>query len=152
MMMFTTNPFAEIDRMQRQLDRVFQTELTPHWTPATELQETAESYILRAILPGLDTEALNIEATKKAIVVSGKVTKSELGEGEKYLYSEFPSGEFRRVIHLPAAIAHTEVKADYVEGVLTVTMPKATETINRVVKVNLTTTEQPQLTETEADK
>ena len=149
MMMFTSNPFAEMERMQRQLDRAFNTEFTTRWTPAIELQETADSYILRAILPGLETEALNIEAAKKAIAISGKTNRPELAEGEKYLYSEFPAGEFRRVINLPEAIAHTEVKADYVDGVLTVTMPKAPETVNRVVKVSLNAVEQPQLTETD---
>jgi HSP20 family protein len=149
MMMFTANPFAEMERMQRQFDRVFNTELTPHWTPTIELQETPERYILRAILPGLKTETLNIEAAKKAIAISGKTHRPELPEAEKYLYSEFPIGEFRRVINLPEAIAHTEVKADYVDGILTVTMPKAPETVNRVVKVSLTAAEQPQLTETD---
>jgi HSP20 family protein len=146
-MMFTSNPFAEMERMQRQLDRVFNAELTNRWTPAIELQETAESYILRVVLPGLDTEALNIEAAKKAVGISGKTHRPELAEGEKYLYSEFPVGEFRRVINLPEVIAHTEVKADYANGILTVTMPKAPETVNRVVKVSLTAAEQPELTE-----
>ena len=147
MMMFTSNPFAEMERMQRQLDRMFNTEVTTRWTPAIELQETPESYILRAILPGLDTEALDIEAAKKAIAISGVTPTPELAEGHKYLYSEFPAGEFYRVINLPEVIAHTEVKANYADGVLTVTMPKAPETVNHVVKVSLNAAEQSQLNE-----
>ena len=147
MMIFTSNPFAEMERMQRQLDRVFNAESTPVWTPAIELQETAESYILIAVIPGLETEIVDIEAAKKAVAISGKTNRPELAEGEKYLYSEFPVGEFRRVINLPEVIAHTEVKADYAEGVLTLTMPKAPETVNRVVKVSLNATEQPELAE-----
>ncbi len=143
MIMFTSKPFAEIDRMQRQSNRTFNTELTTRWTPAVELQETSESYILRTVLPGLDTEALNIEAAKKAVAISGKTHRPELAEGENYLYSEFPTGEFRRVINLPEVIAHTEVKADYIDGVLTVMMPKAPETVNCVVKVNLNSVKQP---------
>ncbi len=145
-MILANNPFAEVERMQRQINRVLNTELTTRWTPAIELQETPESYILKAVLPGLDTKALNIEAAKKAIAISGKTLTPELAEGEKYLYSEFPAGEFRRVVTLPEAIAHTEVKADYADGILTVTMPKAPETVNRVVKVSLTAAEQPQVT------
>ncbi len=146
-MMLAYNPFAELEKMQREFDRVLNSEVTSRWTPAIELQETPDSYILRAFLPGLDSEALNIEAAKKAIAISGKTHRSELDEGHKYLYSEFPSGEFRRVVNLPEAIAHTEVKADYADGVLTLTMPKAPETVNRVVKVSLTNVEQPQLSE-----
>ncbi len=147
MMMFTSNPFAELDKMQRQLDQMFNTELTTRWTPAIELQETPDNYILRVVLPGLDSEALNIEAAKKAIAISGKTNRPELTEGENYLYSEFPVGEFHRVVALPEVIAHTEVQANYADGILTVTMPKAPETVNRVVKVSLNTAEQPQLTD-----
>jgi HSP20 family protein len=145
--MLAYNPFAEMERMQREFDRVLNSQVTSRWTPAIELQETPESYVLRAFLPGLDSEALNIEAAKKAVAISGKTNRPELAEGHKYLYSEFPSGEFRRVVNLPEVIAHTEVKADYVDGVLTLTMPKAPETVNRVVKVSLTNVEQPQLSE-----
>jgi HSP20 family protein len=99
MMMFTSNPFVEMERMQNQLDRILKTELTSRWTPAIELQETPESYILRVILPGLDTSTLNIEAAKKAIGISGKSNRPQLSEAENYLYSEFPRGEFRRVIN-----------------------------------------------------
>ncbi|MEA5522899.1 Hsp20/alpha crystallin family protein [Limnoraphis robusta] len=148
-MMLAYNAFAEMERMQRQFDRVLNSQVTSRWNPAIELQETPDSYVLRAFLPGLDSAALNIEAAKKAIAISGKTHRPELDEGHKYLYSEFPSGEFRRVVNLPEAIAHTEVKADYVDGVLTLTMPKAPETVNRVVKVSLNSVEQPQLSEVE---
>lgn len=151
MMMFTTNPFAEIERIQRQFDRALNTGVTPQktsrWTPAIELQETADAYILKAILPGLDTEALNIEASRKAVAISGTVNRAELADGNKSLYSEFPVGQFSRVIALPEAINHTEVKAEYLEGILTLCLPKAQEVVNRVVKVNLTGSQQPELTE-----
>lgn len=148
-MMLAYNPFAEMEKMQREFDRVLNSETVTRWTPAIDLQETPDSYILRVFLPGLDTTALNIEAAKKAVAISGKTNRPELAEGHKYLYSEFPAGEFRRVINLPEVIAHTEVKADYVDSVLTLTMPKAPETVNRVVKVSLNGVEQPQLNEVE---
>ncbi|MGB3405800.1 MAG: Hsp20/alpha crystallin family protein [Microcoleaceae cyanobacterium] len=150
-MMFTTNPFAEMERIQRQFDRAFNTGVAPQkterWAPAIELRETADAYILRGILPGLETEALNIEASRKAVAISGKTRHLELADGNQYLYSEFPVGQFSRVIALPEAINHTEVKAEYLEGILTLRLPKAQEVINRVVKVNLTGSQQPELTE-----
>jgi len=83
--MLAYNPFAEMERMQREFDRVFNSELTSRWTPAVELQETPNNYILRVFLPGLDSEALNIEAAKKAVTISGKTHRPELNEGHKYL-------------------------------------------------------------------
>ncbi|MEL7034354.1 MAG: Hsp20/alpha crystallin family protein [Cyanobacteria bacterium J06592_8] len=140
-MMLAYNPFAEMEKMERQLNRIFNSEVVTRWTPAIDLQETPDSYILRVFLPGLDAEALDIKATKKAVAISGKTNRPELAEGHKYLYSEFPVGEFHRVINLPEVIAHTEVKADYADSVLTVIMPKAPETVNRVVKVSLNSAE-----------
>ena len=142
------NLFAEVEKMQQQFDHLF-TEITTattgtHWTPAVELQEKSDHLILRAIIPGLDSETLDIQVTNKAIVFSGKTANPQLSEGEKYLFSEFPVGEFRRVIALPEAIINTEVKADYTNGILTLTLPKVPEVVNRVVKVNLMETHQPE--------
>ncbi|MGB3189754.1 MAG: Hsp20/alpha crystallin family protein [Limnoraphis sp.] len=57
---------------------------------------------------------------------------------------EFPVDEFRRVIALPKAIINTEVKADYTNEILTLTLPKTPEAVNRVIKVNLMETHQPE--------
>ncbi len=141
MLVSRSNPFAEIEKMQQQFDKIF-TEMTTtqtasHWTPAVELQEKSDHFILQAIIPDLDRETLDIQVSKKAIVLSGKTQRPQLSEGEKYLYSEFPVGEFRRLVTLPEAVINTEVKADYLNGILVITLPKAPEVINRVVKVNL---------------
>lgn len=141
MLVNRSNPFAEIEKMQQQFDKIF-TEMTTtktvtHWTPAVELQEKSDHFILQAIIPDLDRETLDIQVSKKAIVFSGKTQRPQLPEGEKYLYSEFPVGEFRRLVTLPEAVINTEVKADYLNGLLVITLPKAPEVINRVVKVNL---------------
>ncbi|ERT07428.1 hsp20/alpha crystallin family protein [Lyngbya aestuarii BL J] len=146
------NPFAEVEKMHNQFERMFEemttTRMTNDWTPAVELQDKSNHFILRAIIPGLETYKLDIQATKKGIVFSGKTTRPQLNEAEKYLYSEFPVGEFRRVVALPEAIINTEVKADYTNGILTLTLPKAPEAVNRVVKVNLMETHQPEQLET----
>lgn len=146
------NPFAEVEKMQQQFDRIFEdmtaARMTNYWTPAVELQDQSDRFILRAILPGLETDTLDIQAGKKGVVLSGKTARPQLNEGEKYLHSEFPVGEFRRVLPLSEAIINTEVKADYTNGILTLTLPKAPEVVNRVVKVNLTETHQPEQPET----
>ena len=139
------NPFAEVEKMFEEMTTA---KMTNYWTPAVELQDNSDHFIVRAILPNLETDKLDIQATKKGVVFSGKTARPQLNEGEKYLHSEFPVGEFRRVVVLPEAIINTEVKADYTNGILTLTLPKAPEVVNRVVKVNLTATSQPEALET----
>lgn len=58
-------------------------------------------------------------------------------EGDGFRRTEFRYGKFHRVIPIPGTIQNTEVKADYEDGILTLTLPKAEESKNKVVKVQL---------------
>ncbi|NJN87126.1 MAG: Hsp20/alpha crystallin family protein, partial [Leptolyngbyaceae cyanobacterium SL_7_1] len=72
-------------------------------------------------------------------------------EQKGYFHSEFRYGKFQRVVSLPVAIENTEISADYKDGVLMLTLPKAAEARNKVVKVSLGgTTEAPALDSTDA--
>lgn len=151
-MMFTSNPWKELNKINRQFEQVF-TELADakvgcQWTPAIELEDNKDAYRLRVWLPNLERETLDIQTTKKAITISGKTYKTESTEDQKILYSEFAFGQFGRLIPLPQPIAHSEVTAEYLEGILTVTLPKAPEALNRVVKVSLTEKTETQQSET----
>lgn len=151
-MMFTSNAWKELNKINRQFEQVF-TDLTDaqvnsQWTPAIELEEQKEAYFLRVWLPNLERETLDIQATRKAIAISGKTRPTESTEDKKLLYTEFAFGQFARLIPLPQPIAHLEVKAEYRDGILTVALPKAPEAINRVVKVSLTDKAEPQSSET----
>ncbi len=141
MMLVTRHPLNTFARIKNEIDEAFE-ELTGgktniDWTPAVEMRETPESYIVRVIVPELNKEDLEIEATREAVAISGKTNHQELAEGNKYLYSEFPVGQFRRVIYLPKPIVNTEINADYQDGIVTINLPKTPEAIKKVVKVNL---------------
>ena len=148
------NPWQEMNSLQRQLNRMFDDALTPasfaefgnfSKVPAAELTETKEALMLKLEVPGMQPADLNIEATAKSISISGE-RKSEVeseAEGKTRLCgavsfrTEFRYGSFQRVIPLPAKIKNTEVKAEYKDGILHLTLPKAEEEKNKVVKVNL---------------
>ena len=139
------NPWSEMDSVQRQINRVFNDVLTPanfaefgnyYKYPAVELIETQEVLIIKLELPGINSADLNIEATAKSISVSGE-RKSETESASGKTRSEFRYGSFQRVIPLPVRIQNTEVKAEYKDGILHLTLPKADEEKNKVVKVNL---------------
>jgi HSP20 family protein len=78
-----------------------------------------------------------VQVTQNAISIKGE-RKSETKTEEKGVTrSEFHYGKFQRVIPLPARIQNTNVTAEYKDGILNLTLPKAEEEKNKVVKVNL---------------
>lgn len=148
------NPWSEMNSLQSQLNRMFDDVLTPATladfgnfskVPAAELTETEDNLILKLEVPGMQPAELNIEATAKSISISGERKsetqaedegKTRLSEGLSFR-TEFRYGSFQRVIPLPVRIQNTEVKAEYKNGILHLTLPKAEAEKNKVVKVNL---------------
>jgi HSP20 family protein len=137
-------PFQEIDALQREMNRLFEnfTDLDrfeghPHVHPAVELHETETAIELKLEVPGMKREDLDIQATAEAVIISGERKAETKTEEKGAIKSEFRYGRFRRVIPLPARIQNTEIRADYIDGVLHLTLPKAEEERNKVVKVNL---------------
>jgi HSP20 family protein len=154
------NPWSEMNSLQRQLNRMFDDVLTPATLadfgnfskiPAAELTETEDNLVLKLEVPGMQPTELNIEATAKSISISGERKsetqaeeegKTRLSEGVYHkgtmsFRTEFRYGSFQRVIPLPVRIQNTEVKAEYKNGILNLTLPKAEAEKNKVVKVNL---------------
>lgn len=138
-------PFREMEDIQRQMNRLFDDMISPNhqdgvglaFTPAAELDETDEAYLLNLEVPGLEPDDINIEATAEAIAISGE-RRSESTTNEKGVKrSEFRYGKFQRILPLPGRIDHQGVNADYKNGVLKLTLPKAEEEKNRVVKVKV---------------
>lgn len=139
-------PFREVEDIQRQMNRLFDDVIaSPNqqngvgfaFTPAAEFKETDEAYHLKIEVPGLEPEDLNIEATAEAISISGERKSESASEENGMMRSEFRYGKFQRVMPLPGRIDHQNVSADYKNGVLNLTLHKAEEEKNKVVKVSL---------------
>lgn len=140
------NPWSEMNSLQRQFNRMFDDVLTPATladfgnfskVPPAELTETEENLVLKLEVPGMQPADLNIEATAKSISISGERKSETQTEEEGKTRTEFRYGSFQRVIPLPVRIQNTEVKAEYKNGILYLTLPKAEAEKNKVVKVNL---------------
>ena len=148
------SPWQEMNSLQHQLNKIFDDVITPDsvakfgnfaQVPAAELTETKEALILKLELPGIKTADIDIEATAKSISISGERKSEEKAESEDIAHlgeavsfrTEFRYGNFKRVIPLPVRIQNTEVEAEYKDGILYLTLPKAEAEKNKVVKVNL---------------
>ncbi|KST70077.1 Hsp20/alpha crystallin family protein [Mastigocoleus testarum] len=132
------NPWAEMNALQRQIDRMFEDVQAPVYrTPAAELTETDDALHLRLELPGIEAKDVDIEVTENAVKVIAQRKSETKTEEEAKTRSEFYYGKYQRVIPLKARVKNTEVTAEYKDGILNLTLPKTVEEKNKVVKVNL---------------
>ena len=143
MTLVTWNPWQEIDTFNHQLNQLFDDVLTTQkrqkmnqitTVPAAEISESEDAIYLKLELPGIDADTLDINATEKSISVSGE---RQVNTTTGATRSEFRYGKFQRVVALPARIQNTAVKADYKDGILSLTLPKTVAEQNKVVKVQL---------------
>lgn len=136
-------PFQEIDSLQREMNRLFDTLALPTEKlgmsifPSAELQETPDAVILKLEVPGIDAKDLDVQVSADAVAITGERKSQTQTEEKGVTRSEFHYGKFHRVIPLPTRIQNTQVQADYQQGILSLTLPKAEEEKNKVVKVTL---------------
>jgi HSP20 family protein len=137
-------PFSEIDSLQKEMNRLFDS-LAPRTTeglsaafvPAAEMEETPEAIHLKLEVPGMDAKDIDIQVSAEAISISGERKSETKTEDNGMTRSEFHYGSFRRVIPLPTRVQNTNVNAEYKDGILNLTLPKAEEEKNKVIKVNI---------------
>ncbi len=137
-------PFSEIDSLQKEMNRLFDSlapSNTENWdsafVPAAEMEETPEEIRLRLEVPGMDAKDIDIQVSAEAVSITGERKEETKTEEKGMTRSEFRYGSFRRVIALPTPVQNANVNAEYKDGILNLTLPKAEEEKNKVVKVNL---------------
>ena len=102
-------------------------------TLGVNIREEDEAYILSALVPGLKAEDLNIQVLDDVVRIEGEYRQDE----NQYLMQELPHGSFTRTLRMPAAIQADHVEAKIVDGVLTLTLPKAESAKPKKIKINV---------------
>ncbi|MEA5570203.1 Hsp20/alpha crystallin family protein [Calothrix sp. UHCC 0171] len=138
-------PFREIDTLQRQMNRLFD-EILPITTetrdgitfvPSAEIEETPDAIHLKLEVPGMDAKDLDVQVSAEAVSITGERKSESKTEEKGMTRTEFRYGRFERVIPLSTRIQNDKVEAEYKDGILKLTLPKAEAEKNKVVKVNL---------------
>jgi len=127
-----TKPFAEFERLRRRMDRLFDEWMPSTWKagrtmgvfPLVNLTEDRESYILRAEIPGVKSEDLDIQATAKSGSMSGERHSPQAEANGSYHRREREGGRFSRAVALSGEIDPDKVDAKLEHGVLTLRLPK----------------------------
>lgn len=143
--LWTESPFALMRRFSEEMDRLFGSGLSAdfgwgrnwpvsrferragfpqvNWIPPTEIFERDGQLIVRADLPGLNKDDMNVEVTDDMLTITGERREERDETREGYRHSERHYGRFSRSIPLPEGINAEEVQATFQNGVLEVTMP-----------------------------
>lgn len=132
------NPLAEMVRMQREMDRLFQA-VDPRSRnrvfPPINIYEGEDAFLLRAELPGVSADDLDITTRRHELILSGRRNAPDLGEGGSCRRRERTFGRFNRTFTLPDTIDSERIDATYHDGVLQLRMPKRAETAPRQIAV-----------------
>ncbi len=129
-----SSSFEDIHRMRRQMDRLFDmmyfNRPTPRQVgagvfPLINITEDANGYRVRAEMPGVKNEDLEVQVVGRNLTISGERKIKIEAEGARYHRREREAGKFSRVVSLPGDFDGRKVEAKAVNGILTVTLPKS---------------------------
>jgi HSP20 family protein len=134
-MLVRWNPYREMNRMRRMVDRVYnedvaqrENELDQAASPlALDVIEKDDAYMVKATVPGIDPNDLEITYTNKILTIQGELKNETVQEGERFHIRERFSGKFYRQLRLPMPVQEDAISANYENGVLTLTLPKSEE-------------------------
>ena len=126
------NPFADMERIRREFERLFE-ELMPAPTeareivfaPAIEVYETDSELVVKAELPGVKKEDIDVSIKDNALHIKAEKKEEREEKAETIHRVERVYGKFERVIALPVDVKIDGVRAEYKDGVLEIRLPKA---------------------------
>jgi HSP20 family protein len=127
-------PFRELSSLQTEMNRLFNAAFDSttqgnataarRWTPAMDLLETEEQFVLRADLPGMSESDVSVELEDNVLTVSGERKTEHEDKREGFYRMERSFGSFSRSLTLPKGVDPATVNAQFDRGVLEVRIPK----------------------------
>jgi len=131
---------AEMNRMQREMDRLFQGTAPRRMRsapcyPALNVWTNEESAMVTAELPGMDAKDLEINVTGSTLTLTGKREGEDLPENARYHRRERGCGDFTRSIELPFPVQADKVEARLEKGILEIILPRAEEDKPRKITI-----------------
>ncbi|GER78546.1 MAG: molecular chaperone [Anaerolineaceae bacterium] len=135
-------PMREMITLREAMDRLFNDAFTPSlgaaggWqVPAVDLYQTDDEVIVKASLPGLKPDDVQISITGDMLTLKGEFRQEEEKKERAYHLREQRYGAFERTFALPTDVVADKAKAEFENGILTVSLPKAEEVKPKMISV-----------------
>lgn len=138
--------FGRLSDLRNEIDRLFEaplsewvhsSQLLSGWTPSLDLHEDKDNLYLKVEVPGMKKEDIDISLHDGSLSVSGERKSEQKHEDAEVYRAERFFGRFQRTVVLPTPVAADKVKAQYQDGVLTVTLPKTEEAKPKHIDINV---------------
>jgi len=110
---------------------------TEEWAPAVDVSETEDAITVKAEIPGVNQDDIEISLTGDVLTIKGKKEEEKEEKGRSFHRIERCYGSFSRSFTLPSTVDQDNVKASYNKGVLEITLPKKAEAKAKTIKVNV---------------
>ena len=141
-------PFRNLLTTQREFERLFKEAFSPmsgetevstrSWAPPVDIYETEDAIVLKAELPGIDPQDVEVRVEDNTLYLKGERNYEKEVKEQNYHRIERSYGSFARSFSLPNSISAEKVKAEYKDGLLTLTMPKREEAKPKTIKIDVT--------------
>ena len=149
-----SRPFMDLSRWERDMERMmgdfFGRRMRPWWperwlrtepmeigVPAVDLYEEKDEIVVKAELPGIDKDGIEVNLSDHHLIIKGEKKKEEEVKEENYYRSERSYGSFLRALELPTDVHADKVKASFKNGILEVRLPKTEEAKAKEIKVKV---------------
>lgn len=139
-------PLGELGSLRREMDRLLERFLgevpSPEflggtWQPRLDMSETKETLTIKAELPGLESQDLDVSVSGDVLTIKGEKKQEKEEKDEQHHVVERSYGAFMRMVRLPAPVAQDKVKASFKNGVLTINLPKSEEVKQKAIPVTV---------------
>ncbi len=128
--------FGRLPNLQDELNRLFESSARG-WVPALDVQEDKDNFIIRTELAGLKREDIEVTLHENELSISGERKIEAKQEGVETHRQERYYGKFQRTLTLNTPVAADRIKAQYKDGVLTVTLPKVEEAKPKQIDISV---------------
>jgi HSP20 family protein len=144
-MLVKYNPSRNLLGLNREVDRFFNSFLTKAdhaeveniVSPSMEVEETDNHFNISFELPGVEKDDLKIEMKEDVLTVSGEKKSQNVVNEKNYHYSERSFGKFKRAIEINSSVVNDKINAEFKNGVLFISLPKAEEAKPKQIEVKV---------------
>ncbi|HIP73223.1 MAG TPA: Hsp20/alpha crystallin family protein [Anaerolineae bacterium] len=130
-------PMDIVNEFERLFERPFDFPMQRTWNVAVDVAENEDGYVVKASLPGINIDDLDITFEDNVLTLRGELKLDENINEEDYVIQERRYGQFVRSIRFPTAVDSNKIEATYENGILTLNVPKMEEVKPKHIKVKV---------------